>query len=187
MKFNKDIAKGIKSGFPIAMGYFPIAIAFGALAIQARLTWFEATLMSTIVYAGASQFISVSLILGGAGAGQIITTTFFVNFRHLIMSMAVNNQIKDFSRAWKTIWCAEALRTPSVGVSYVHQRPDGDWAPNVALNVESSNTSATSGSPVKRSISTDRAIQATVQQVSMARGSYGLPVAASPDEKPPVL
>jgi 4-azaleucine resistance transporter AzlC len=103
MKYRKDLAQGIKSGLPIAMGYFPIAIAFGALAIQAQLTWFEATLMSIIVYAGASQFVSVSLILAGAGAGQIITTTFFVNFRHLIMSMAVHDQIKDFSRSWKTL------------------------------------------------------------------------------------
>jgi 4-azaleucine resistance transporter AzlC len=93
--------QGSKAGLPIAAGYFPIAIAFGALAAQADLSWFDAGLMSVIVFAGASQFVGVSMIIAGAGALQIITTTFFLNLRHLIMSLAVNDQIRDFSPAWK--------------------------------------------------------------------------------------
>ncbi len=31
------LKQGIQSGLPIALGYFPIAIAFGALAAQAQL------------------------------------------------------------------------------------------------------------------------------------------------------
>jgi 4-azaleucine resistance transporter AzlC len=93
---------GVKAGLPIALGYFPIAIAFGALAGQAQLAWTEATLMSLIVYAGASQFVSVSMLLSGAGTVQIITTTLFLNMRHLIMSLAVNDQIRDFSLARKS-------------------------------------------------------------------------------------
>ena len=86
---------------PIALGYFPIAIAFGALANQAQLTWLEGVLMSCLVYAGASQFVGVSLLLAGTGHLQIITTIFFMNLRHLIMSLAVNDQMRDFPPAWK--------------------------------------------------------------------------------------
>jgi 4-azaleucine resistance transporter AzlC len=93
--------QGIRAGLPIAVGYFPIAIAFGALAGQAQLNWSEATLMSLIVFAGASQFVGVSMLLAGAGSVQIITTTFFLNMRHLIMSLAVNNQMRTFPRASK--------------------------------------------------------------------------------------
>jgi len=92
---------GVKTGFPIAVGYFPIAIAFGALAIEANLATSEAVLMSVFVFAGASQFVAAGMILAGANAVQIVAATFFLNLRHLIMSMAVNERIKVISRAWR--------------------------------------------------------------------------------------
>jgi len=70
MRTDTKFIQGIKSGLPIALGYFPIAIAFGALAVQAQLSWREATLMSVIVFAGASQFVGVSLLMAGAGAAH---------------------------------------------------------------------------------------------------------------------
>lgn len=92
---------GIKTGFPIAIGYFPIAIAFGALAIEANLATSEAVLMSVFVFAGASQFVAAGMILAGAGAVQIVAATFFLNLRHLIMSMAVNERIKGIPKVWR--------------------------------------------------------------------------------------
>ena len=103
MNIADQLKRGIRSGLPIGMGYFPIAIAFGALANQAGLSWLEATSMSLFVYAGASQFVGVSMLLSGAGAAQIITTTFFLNLRHLIMSLAVNHQMRHFSQGWKNL------------------------------------------------------------------------------------
>lgn len=103
MNPGTKLIQGIKAGFPIALSYFPIAIAFGALAVQSRLTWVEATLMSLIVYAGASQFVGVSMLLAGAGAAQIVITTLFLNMRHLIMSLVVNDQMRDFPQAWKNL------------------------------------------------------------------------------------
>ena len=99
---SPELVRGIRAGLPIFLGYFPIAIAFGALAVQANLSWMEAVLMSLIVFAGASQFVGVSMLLAGAGAAQIITATFFLNMRHLIMSLAVNDQMRHFSGAWKS-------------------------------------------------------------------------------------
>jgi len=102
MKVNHTPLKaGIGAGLPIALGYFPIAIAFGALAGQAQLSWLEAVIMSGLVFAGASQFVAVSLLLVGTGYLQIITTTFFLNMRHLIMSLAVNDQMRGFPPPWK--------------------------------------------------------------------------------------
>ena len=98
---KKQLFLGAKAGLPIFLGYSPIAIAFGALAVQAGLSWSEAGLMSAAVFAGASQFVSLSMLLTGAGVLQIITATFFLNLRHLIMSLAVNNLFRDFSQGWK--------------------------------------------------------------------------------------
>ena len=59
--------------------------------------------MSLIVYAGASQFVGVGMLLAGAGSIQIITTTLFLNMRHLIMSLAVNDRMRDFPQSWKNM------------------------------------------------------------------------------------
>ncbi len=101
IKSRSQLFQGIQAGLPIFLGYFPIAIAFGALAVQAQFTWMEAVLMSVIVFAGASQFVGVSMFLAGAGAAQIIIATFFLNMRHLIMSLAVNDQMRKFTFGWK--------------------------------------------------------------------------------------
>ena len=44
--------------------------------------------MSAIVYAGSAQFIGVDMLGQGVTVATIITTTFFVNFRHFMMSSA---------------------------------------------------------------------------------------------------
>ncbi len=98
---DSPLKSGILAGLPIALGYFPIAIAFGALAGQAQLSLLEGLMMSCLVYAGASQFVGVSLLLVGTGHLQIITATFFLNMRHLVMSLAVNDRMRGFPPAWK--------------------------------------------------------------------------------------
>jgi 4-azaleucine resistance transporter AzlC len=85
---------GVKHGWPIAFGYFFISITFGVLAVQGDLmSAFEATLMSIWVFAGASQFISLSL-LPTAGWIEIVIATFILNLRHLLMSTTLARKIK---------------------------------------------------------------------------------------------
>ena len=80
---------GLNAGWPICLGYLPIGMAFGVLAQKAGLTPLQIGLMSIMVFAGSSQFIAVSMLAGGASAPAIITTTFVVNLRHVLMSSAL--------------------------------------------------------------------------------------------------
>lgn len=84
---------GCRSGLPIAIGYLPIALAFGVLARTAGLSAGEATAMSALVFAGASQFMAINLISGGASAATIILATFVVNFRHFVMSASLSRRL----------------------------------------------------------------------------------------------
>jgi 4-azaleucine resistance transporter AzlC len=65
-------------------------MAFGILAQKAGLTAFEAGLMSLLVYAGASQFIAVEMISNGIILFPIVLTTFFLNLRHLLMTLTLS-------------------------------------------------------------------------------------------------
>ena len=94
-KQTSEFRKGLQSGLSIGIGYLPIALTFGLLAKTTGLTFTETILMSLIVYAGASQYIALSLISLGTGVFEIILTTFIVNIRHFLMSAALNEKCED--------------------------------------------------------------------------------------------
>ncbi len=81
---------GVRLAWPVVMGYVPIGFAMGVLAGNTGLSPIETGAMSALVYAGASQFVAVALLAGGAPAVSIVATTFLVNLRHLLMSAALS-------------------------------------------------------------------------------------------------
>lgn len=103
-KQASDFKKGVQSGISIAIGYFPIALTFGLLAKTTGLSIYETVMMSIIVFAGASQYISLSLITLGTGIFEIILTTFIVNIRHLLMSASLNEKVEQERTVYKAIY-----------------------------------------------------------------------------------
>ncbi|MCL1865014.1 MAG: AzlC family ABC transporter permease [Spirochaetes bacterium] len=87
-----DLKNGIYSGIPIFIGYFPIAITFGLLAKSVNISFFESFCFSALVFAGASQFVSINMYHAGIGAGEIILTVFLLNFRHFLMSATISSK-----------------------------------------------------------------------------------------------
>jgi 4-azaleucine resistance transporter AzlC len=88
-----DLLRGVRAGVPVAVGYVPMAMAFGVLATQTGLSFPQAAAMSLFVYAGASQFASLGLLAGGASALAIVLATLVLNFRHFLMSVALSRTI----------------------------------------------------------------------------------------------
>jgi 4-azaleucine resistance transporter AzlC len=99
IKENKkeEILLGIRAGIPIAIGYIPIAIAFGLLAKASGIPNYVSIMMSFFVFAGASQFMGVGLIALGTGFAEIVLTTFILNLRHFLMSTSLFHRIESTS------------------------------------------------------------------------------------------
>lgn len=95
---TKDIQLAAKAAIPIFIGYVPAAIAFGILSKGCGITLLECFLFSAVVFAGASQFIALNLLLTGMGPGGVILTTLLVNFRHFLMSASLSTRIVEISR-----------------------------------------------------------------------------------------
>lgn len=95
---------GLKKGFSIAIGYMPVAFTFGLLAKSTGLTLIETISMSIFVFAGASQYIALTLIAAGVGAIEMITTTFIVNIRHLLMSASISEKSADDPKWLKALY-----------------------------------------------------------------------------------
>jgi 4-azaleucine resistance transporter AzlC len=128
--FTRD---GIKAAWPICLGYFPIGLAFGVLAQKAGLHPAEIGLMSLLVFAGSSQFIAVSLLSGGAGILSIVTTTFMINLRHVLMSSALAVYLRSLGRGWTALF-AYGVTDESFALNWTRFR-NGNWGWRPALVV----------------------------------------------------
>ena len=60
--------------------------------------------MSLLVFAGGVQFIAVAMIGGGASLAAIVSTTFMVNLRHLLMSSALSVHVPGISRRFLALF-----------------------------------------------------------------------------------
>ena len=125
--------QGLRTGWPICLGYIPIGLAFGVLAQKAGLTPLYIGFMSALVFAGSSQFIAVSMLAAGASATAIILTTFVVNLRHVLMSSSLAVHLKGESRL-KLSLLAYGVTDESFAVN-TYQFNNGSWDINRCLVV----------------------------------------------------
>ena len=139
-------SKGLRAGLSIAIGYFPIALTFGLLAKTTGLSMWEATAMSIFVFAGAAQYISLTLISSGVDPILIVLNTFVVNIRHFLMTASLNEKMQPEKRWKKAIYAfgvtdetfsvlatrkEEKIRTPfAAGVILIAY---GSWVAFTAL------------------------------------------------------
>ena len=57
MDSSLTVKEGIKDGFPIFLGYFTTAIAFGLLTRTSGLNFVQSVLISLTNYSGSGQFL----------------------------------------------------------------------------------------------------------------------------------
>lgn len=104
LKNRLKFFQGVKAGLPVALGYIPIAVAFGLLSKSLDIPVYISVLMSLLIYAGASQFIGVNLLVLGASFGEIVITTFLLNLRHFLMTATLSQRLDgDVSKKWRSL------------------------------------------------------------------------------------
>ena len=101
------------------------------LAQKAGMTWLQIALMSSIVFAGSSQFIAVSMLAAGSAALDVIVTAFFVNLRHLLMSSSLATLLHKEHRGKLSVF-AYGVTDESFAINYTRLLT-GDWNLNSAL------------------------------------------------------
>lgn len=104
VKRMSQFKMGVYDGLSIALGYMPVALAFGLLAKSTGLSFIEAALMSILVYAGAAQYVALNLIALGTGGFAIILTTFLINIRHLLLTASLTEKVEKASRRTKALY-----------------------------------------------------------------------------------
>lgn len=125
------VKEGLKAAWPICLGYFPIGLSLGVLAQKGGLLPWQVALMSIAVFAGGSQFIAVAMLGSGASIPAIMTTTFMVNLRHLLMSSALAVHFPGVSRRFLALF-AYGVTDESFAVNMVRFNRGG-WDRRSAL------------------------------------------------------
>jgi predicted branched-subunit amino acid permease len=97
---------------------------YGALALNAGLSKSAAQLMSSIVFAGSSQFITAQLVHEAVPGFVIILTIAVVNLRHMLYSASLAPYVASVSTRWKTL-LSYLLTDEAYAAAVIHYEKEG--------------------------------------------------------------
>lgn len=100
---SKNFWAGVRAELPLLIGVFPFGMIYGALAINAGLSTAAAQMMSSIVFAGSSQFIAAQLFHDTAPGFVIVLTIAVVNLRHALYSASLAPYVSSLPMRWKVL------------------------------------------------------------------------------------
>ncbi len=124
---------GCQSALPIALGYIPVAIAFGMATTSAGFPIWVVVAMSFFIYAGASQFLLFASIMSGASVLAVVGLCALLDARHLLYAPLLKRYLKSSDGM---VWVAplitdEVFATAMAKLSSIdNQRP---WLIGLAL------------------------------------------------------
>jgi predicted branched-subunit amino acid permease len=99
----RGLADGVRLSTPIMPAMAIFGATFGAIAAQKNLSMFDATLMSALVFAGASQFVAIEIWTHPMTIPVILTlaiVTVAVNMRFILMTASLRPWLGDL-KGWQ--------------------------------------------------------------------------------------
>lgn len=131
---------GLRAGLPVALGYFPVAFAFGASAGAMGIPAAQATGISAVMYSGANQAFLLSAVATGLPVMLIVLLGTALSLRHVLYGLVLRRRIKGrlpahlfFGYGLTDEVFATALNRTGDGT-----RPSGSWLVGLAFAAWSS-------------------------------------------------
>lgn len=88
-----NFQKGLKDGFPIALGYLSVSFGFGILAAAAGLTPLQAWVISATNLTSAGQVAGVGIIAAGGAYLEMALTQLVINLRYSLMGLSLSQKL----------------------------------------------------------------------------------------------
>ena len=89
---QKEFLLGVSAMLPLLLGVAPFGLVFGVLGISSGLSETETILMSSIIFAGASQVVFAQLWAAGSAFIVIGSSVALINFCLLYTSPSPRDQ-----------------------------------------------------------------------------------------------
>ncbi len=115
---------GVRAELPLLIGVFPFGMIYGALALSAGLPPAAAEMMSSIIFAGSSQFAVAQLVRDAAPAVVIVVTIAMINLRHMLYSASMAPYVQDLPARWKSL-LAYLLTDECYAATVTHYQEQG--------------------------------------------------------------
>ncbi len=120
---NHAVRTAFLDTVPVMAGYVFLGFGFGILLHQSGYGLLWAVAMSLFIYAGSMQYLTVSLLTGGAGLLTAALTTVVVNARHLFYGISMVDAYKGAGR--KKPYMIFALTDETYSLVSQNQVPEG--------------------------------------------------------------
>jgi 4-azaleucine resistance transporter AzlC len=106
---RQSLLAGIRSVLPILIGVVPFGLIYGVVAVASGMDETPAILMSSIVFAGASQIAATELWGQGAPLLIVVVTGLVVNLRFIMYSASLATYFQELSHLKR--WALSYLLT----------------------------------------------------------------------------
>lgn len=93
-----ELRRGMRASLPITLGVAPAGLVLGAQAAQKGLSLLELPMMTGLNFAGGSEFAAVGLWTSPPHILLIVSVTFLVNSRHILMGATLAPFIQHLPR-----------------------------------------------------------------------------------------
>lgn len=104
MKETKSLFKqGVKEGFPIGLGYLPLAFTLGVNAATGGFEFFSSVVMSLLSFTGVGQMNAMSLMLGNSTYFSIFIALLVINLRNIVLSLSLSQRLDENVSLWKRL------------------------------------------------------------------------------------
>jgi 4-azaleucine resistance transporter AzlC len=131
---GREALRGLVAGLPVMIGFVPFALVLGAQASQKGFTPLEVPLLTGLNFGGGSEFAAVGLWTSPPHIWLIVTITFLVNSRHLLMGATLARFIRHIPlpKALPSLFfmCDESW---AMGLADTRRRADTGASPSFSL------------------------------------------------------
>ena len=104
---KKTVKTAFITSLPVMAGYIVLGTGFGVLLASKGYSFWWAPLMSVTMYAGAMQYVGVSILAEGASLISAALMTLMVNARHLFYGISMVESYREMG--WKKWYAAFGL------------------------------------------------------------------------------
>lgn len=101
--FSPEFKRALEASTPTFFAYFPLGLLFGVLFSKTEFHWLGAPIMSALLYAGAVQFVALSMMANNASLLAIILAALFVALRNSFYGLSVAERFKPAPKWMKPI------------------------------------------------------------------------------------
>lgn len=116
---------GVRAGVPFLLVVMPFGLLFGVIATEAGLTTFQTMAFSSVVFAGASQFAALQLMVDNAPVAIVLATALAVNLRMAMYSASLALWVGD-APFWQraVIGYVNVDQSYAVSINMYEDRPE---------------------------------------------------------------